>query len=35
MQIIAYAREGYLFPGFKILGLNKRTSAIIDFEVFR
>jgi len=28
------AREGYSFPGFRILGLDKRTLAIVDFEVF-
>jgi len=34
-QITAHAREGHLFLGSRILGLNKRIFAIVDFEVFR
>jgi hypothetical protein len=32
--MIARAREGYLFPSSRILGLNKRMLAIVDFKVF-
>jgi len=33
-QITAHAKKSHSFPGFRILGLNKKTLVIINFEVF-